>query len=80
MLRLVFRDALVVKTQGRNADKNLLLKSETARVKQLAEGYSLPSLFAAQEAFSDAEKQVKFNAVFPQCIELCIEKIQAKNN
>jgi len=45
----------------------------------LAEKYTLSALFFAQEAISEAEKQVRFNAVFPQCIELCIANIQAKN-
>ena len=80
MLRLVFRDALVVKTQGKKAGRNLLMKTEVSRIEQVAERYSLPALFTAQEVLSDAEKQVKFNAVFSQCIELCIAKIQSKNN
>ena len=80
MLRLVFRDALVVKTQGKRAGRNLLMKTEVSRIEQVAERYSLPALFTAQEVLSDAEKQVKFNAVFSQCIELCIAKIQSKNN
>lgn len=78
-LRLIFRDALVVKMQKGNG-KNLLLKSESKRLQEVANAYSLTALLYAQEAISEAEKQVAFNAVFGQCIELCIAKIQRKND
>lgn len=76
MLRLIFRDALLLKTQ--NA-ATLLLRSERTRLLSVSNSYSLSALFYAQEALSEAEKQVNFNAVFPQCIELCIAKIKNKN-
>ncbi|MBR2645964.1 MAG: hypothetical protein IKD47_00180 [Clostridia bacterium] len=79
LLRILFRDALLIKTQGKNAEKSLMLRSQRAVLTILAEKYTLSALFFAQEAISEAEKQVRFNAVFPQCIELCIANIQAKN-
>lgn len=77
-LRLIFRDALLLKSQ-KNADKFILLRLEKENLQQVATMYALKALFFAQTALSDAEKQVKFNAVFPQCIELCIAKIRAEN-
>lgn len=80
LLRLIYRDLLLIKI---HSDKNgalLLLKSEFSTLKELAQKYTETALFYAQEAISEAEKQVKFNAVFSQCIELCLANIQAKNN
>lgn len=77
LLRLVFRDALLIKT-GR-AQKHLLLRGERERVSQTATKYATVALIYAQEALAEAEKQVQFNAVFAQCIELCLAKIQRKN-
>ena len=80
LLRLIFRDALLVKTQGKNAEKYLLLRAEKTQLTEVAAAYNIPALLYAQEALSEAEKQVTFNAVFPQCIELLIAKIRKKNN
>ncbi len=79
LLRLIYRDLLLIKTNTDENGTQLLLKSEYSVLKELANAYTLPALFYAQEALSEAEKQVKFNAVFPQCIELCLANIQAKN-
>ena len=94
LLRILFRDALLWKTSEKrknsanltqNSSKtavfreNLLLKSERENIAKTADFYSLHALLYAQEALSEAEKQVKFNAVFPQCLELCIANIRAKN-
>ena len=79
-LRLIFRDALLLKSNIPNANKFLLLRSEKEKMQQIATVYALNALIYAQNALSDAEKQVKFNAVFPQCIELLIAKIRAENN
>ncbi|MBE7078745.1 MAG: hypothetical protein E7380_02655 [Clostridiales bacterium] len=76
-LRLIFRDALLIKTGQK--EKNLLLSTEKETLKKVASRYTLPALFYAQEALSNAEREVAFNAVFPQCIELCLAKIQSKN-
>ncbi len=73
-LRLVFRDGLLVKIR---TGKPLLI-GEKERLQRLASGYSERALLYAQEAFSEAEKQIKFNAVFWQCIELAMAKIITK--
>ena len=76
LLRILFRDALLYKT-GTLA-KNAMLQSEKSRLQAIANGYSLSALVYAQEAISEAEKDVAFNAYFPQCVELLIAKIQRK--
>ena len=78
-LRLIFRDGLLIKLQGAKADRNLLLKAEKERSISVSEAYTKRALVYAQEAISEGEKQVKFNAAFPQCIELCMAKIQREN-
>lgn len=75
LLRLVFRDALVLKT---NQTSPVLLQVRKNNVLAVSEKYSLSALLYAQTALSEAELQTNFNAVFPQCIELCIAKIQSK--
>lgn len=79
LLRFIFRDALLLKTQGNRAEKHLLLRAEKNQLIEIANEYSLPALLFAQEGISEAEKQVTFNAVFPQCIEILIAKIREKN-
>ena len=79
LLRLIFRDALLIKTEKSECKKSLLLRSEKEKIEKIAEKYTLSALLYAQEAISDAEMQVQFNAVFPQCIELCIANIRQKN-
>ncbi len=79
-LRLILRDALLLKSGMKNANGFILLRSEREKLQEVATMYALKALIYAQNALSDAEKQVKFNAVFPQCIELCIAKIRAENN
>ncbi len=68
LLRLLFRDALLLKTQGNKAE--LLLKSEKEKLKKIAEKYETETLLFAQEEITKAEQQVFFNAVFPQCLEI----------
>ena len=76
LLRLIFRDALLLKT---SQQKHLALRLEKERLQQTADLFSLSALLYAQEALSDAEKQTHFNAVFPQCIEVCLANIHAHN-
>ncbi len=78
-LRIFFRDSLLLKTQGERAKSKLLLQHEYARVNALASKYTVAALLFAQEAISAAEKEVAFNAVFPQCIEICMAKIRRKS-
>lgn len=73
LLRLIFRDALLVKSGQKRA--HLLLPMQKEQTAKVAEKYSLGCLLYAQECLSEAEKQVKFNAIFSQCIELCMAKI-----
>ena len=79
LLRLIFRDALLVKTANTACKKALLLRSEKEKMEKVAERYTVSALLYAQEALSNAELQVQFNAVFPQCIEVCIANIRQKN-
>lgn len=76
LLRLIFRDALVIKTQKNKADKHLLLRFEKENLEKVTTMYEITALLRAQECLSDAEKEVNFNAIFPQCIEICIAKIR----
>ncbi len=75
LLRIICRDALLIKL-GQN---RLLLKGEEGRLAEIAQAYSKSALLFAQEALSIAEKQVKFNAIFSQCLQTCIANIIAKN-
>ena len=79
LLRLIFRDALLWKMQSSGCKKAVLLRSEKDRIEKVATKYTLSALLYAQEALSQAEKQVQFNAVFVQCIGLCIANIREKN-
>ncbi len=79
LLRLIFRDALLLKTQGERAEKYLLLQAQEKQLREIANEYTLSALIYAQEGISEAEKQVTFNAVFPQCIEILIANIRKKN-
>ncbi len=79
LLRLIFRDALLLKTQGARAESYLLLHAQKEELRAIANEYSVSALLYAQEGISEAEKQVTFNAVFPQCIEILIANIR-KNN
>ena len=77
LLRLIYRDALLLKSNPAQKN-NLHLKSDT-RIQEVASVYTIPALLYAQEALTDAEKQITFNTVFSQCIELCISNIRMKN-
>ena len=76
LLRLIFRDALLLKTgmQGK-----IVLRTEKERLSSVANSFTSSALLYAQEALSEAEKQVTFNAVFSQCIEVCLANIHSKN-
>ena len=85
LLKLVFRDALLFKTLKNSpsvgdVEAHLILRSERARTQKASERYSLTALVFAQKALTQAEKQIRFNAVFPQCLELCMAEIAARND
>ncbi|MBQ8374529.1 MAG: hypothetical protein IJX98_03010 [Clostridia bacterium] len=89
LIRLIFRDALFLKTalRGgadkstllRRAEKHLFLRPEKKRIESVSEKYTLRSLIFAQDKLTEAEKQLKFNANFTQCIEICIASILEEN-
>jgi DNA polymerase III gamma/tau subunit len=77
LLRLIFRDGLLLKT---GQTKHLTLRGEKEKIQKVADTYSVSALLYAQEAITLAEKQVKFNAVFSQCLEICMANILQENN
>ena len=82
LMRTVWRDALLIKTAqktGADIQKNIFLKAEISRLQLLALSRSLPCLVFAQEACSAAEKQVTFNAYFPQCLEVLLASVLREN-
>lgn len=76
LLRTVYRDTLLVKT---GQEKHVLLQGESARLQALAKGYTLHALVKAQELISKAEREVVFNAYFPQCLEVLMGSIYKAN-
>ncbi len=84
-LKLVFRDAFLYKAKthdvsfGSLGESYLFLPTEKDKVRAISENYSLSALLYAQEALTEAEKEVFFNANFPQCIEIALSKILWKN-
>lgn len=74
LLRLIYRDALLVKTRL-NAKNALLFQSEADKLSSVAEKYETGALIYAQEALSKAERELFFNAYFPQCLEVLISNI-----
>ncbi|MBQ8323164.1 MAG: hypothetical protein IJX91_04280 [Clostridia bacterium] len=76
LLRVIFRDALVLRSVS---GAKPMLRSETARITKAAEKYTDSSLVFAQERISKAEKEVFFNAFFPQCLEVLISDILLEN-
>ena len=77
MLRVIFRDAMVLKTTGGN-DK-LILRVEGEKIGKVAEKYLTASLLFAQEQITKAEKELFFNGYFPQCLEVLISNILLEN-
>ncbi len=67
LLRLVFRDALLVKTGV--GKTRVFLRAEALRLARVAERFSSRALVYAQELIGKAEREAFFNAVFPQCLE-----------
>ena len=87
LLKLAFFDALMLK-----AEQNGLKKPASARQRDLAAGtlpaddvfrlakaYSFGGLIKAQEILTEAEKQLYFNGVFPQILEVALCRIQQGN-
>lgn len=78
LLRTVFRDALLLKS-GAGTEKDLVLKTETARIKKVVNAYTVRALTQAQSLLSKAEKDVFFNVPFAQAIEICMANLQSYN-
>ena len=73
LLRIIFRDALLVKTGMK--EENIFLRAEHARLMRVAEKYTAAMLVRAQDEIGKAEREVAFNAVFPQCLEILLGRI-----
>jgi DNA polymerase-3 subunit delta' len=76
LFRIVYRDALLCKTGN---VESLLLRSEQARSTALANKRSAAALLSAQEYLTAAERELTFNAVFPQCIETFLAAVLEKD-
>ena len=76
LFRLIFRDALAFQTGNTSS---LLLSPEKERIALISKKYSARALLIAQEEFSKAEKNLKFNTNFPQCVEICFSVILREN-
>lgn len=76
LFRIVYRDALLCKTGN---VESLLLRSEQARSTALANKRSAAALLSAQEYLTSAERELTFNAVFPQCIETFLAAVLEKD-
>lgn len=76
LLRLIFRDSLFLKL-GKTS--HLLLSSEYENLQKVGSRYEVKALLYAQEALTQAEKQLKFNTNFSQCLEILFEKISKQN-
>ena len=77
LLRLLYRDAAVLKTHKKT--DALLLRSQLPRLQAMTEKYLLSSLIYAQGVITQAEKDLAFNAVFPQLLEITLSKILLQN-
>ena len=75
LLRLVFRDAEIIKL---GKSQHVLLKPEKERLTAVSKKYSHGALLLAQERLSGVEKELIFNANFAQCIELFMARVQNK--
>lgn len=73
LLRIIFRDASIIKTGFSNT--GVFLQSEIEKLTKAAAYYPLSTLLKAQEFISEAEQQLFFNTVFPQCVEILFIKI-----
>lgn len=81
LLSAIYRDALLLKTEKRGVKKSrMLLALEEKRIRQVCDEHSLRALVKAQELITEAEKQVKFNAYFPQCLETLMISIRQEND
>lgn len=85
LLKIVFFDALTFKTKnGSNAARERFSENSpadaigAADVSFLASSYSFAGLLKVQQILSEAEKQLYFNGVFPQILEVAMCRIQSE--
>lgn len=78
LISLIFRDALIIKSQGAE-NKRVFLQAERENLQKVASRYSFTALIKAQEYIVQAEEEVFFNAVFNQCLETLMAKIYKEN-
>lgn len=76
LLRMIFRDALLLKS-GAGKESDVVLKTETERVRKVVNAYTVRALIQAQTLLSKAEKDVFFNTPFSQAIEICLANLRA---
>lgn len=73
LLRIIFRDALLLKTKQN--ETRIFLRSERENLLKIAQSYSISALLFAQTELSNTEQQLFFNTVFPQAMEILFIKI-----
>ena len=84
LLKIVFFDALNVKakqngtTAASSANSPTTVAITSSDVSSLASRYSFAGLLKAQQILSEAEKQLYFNGVFPQILEVAMLRIQSE--
>ena len=86
LLKIVFFDALLLKTNqnGANQPSGFETKARLSGMigqtdlSSIAKSFSLGGLLKAQQILSDAEKQLYFNGVFPQILEVSLLRIQGE--
>ncbi len=76
LLRVIFRDSAIVKGVPTKTSY-VLLQAEQANLLAVAKAFPLATLLYAGEQLSGAERDVAFNAVFAQCLELLFARIFA---
>ena len=77
LLRLLYRDATVLKTGQKTSA--ILMRSQLQRLQEMSDKYTLSSLIYAQSELTQAEKDLAFNAVYPQLLEVTLSKILLQN-
>lgn len=73
LFRMILRDALFLKSGER---ENLLLPVFVEKSEKIAKKYDFSALFEGQTLLSEAEKDLKFNGVFSQTLELFLLRLR----
>lgn len=75
LLKIVFSDAVKCRMTMRGETDAFRGKQFDENVARISSQYSYSAMLKAQEILSEAEKQLYFNGVFPQIIEIALSKI-----